>query len=32
LARGLRRGSQSLEMDEDLSVVELSIEEVLEAR
>jgi ADP-ribose pyrophosphatase len=31
LARGLRRGSQSLEIDEDLSVVELSIEEVLEA-
>ena len=31
LARGLRKGSQSLEIDEDLSVVELSIEEALEA-
>lgn len=31
LARGLRRGSQSLEVDEDLSVVELSLEEALEA-
>jgi ADP-ribose pyrophosphatase len=31
LARGLRRGSQSLEIDEDLSVVKLSLDEALEA-
>ncbi len=31
LARGLRRGAQSLEMDEDLSVVELGLEEALES-
>ncbi|MEM0328944.1 MAG: NUDIX hydrolase [Nitrososphaerota archaeon] len=31
LARGLRRGAQSLEIDEDLSVVELGLEEALDA-
>lgn len=30
LARGLRRGALNLEIDEDLSVVELSLEEALE--
>jgi ADP-ribose pyrophosphatase len=30
LARGLRRGFQSLEIDEDLLIVELSLEEALE--
>lgn len=31
LAMGLRRGTQSLEMDEDLSTLELDLEEALEA-